>query len=78
MLDTLLLPIGGRKRRPGQEDQMTQREWNYCQACLSELSDTHTLSCVTVSVQARAERSCTLNKGRITCCNIAAARHCEV
>jgi len=31
MLDTLLLPVRvGRKRRPGQEDQMRQREWNYC------------------------------------------------
>jgi len=31
MLDTLLLPVRvRRKRRPAQEDQMTQRERNYC------------------------------------------------
>jgi len=30
MLDTLLLPVRvGRKRWPGQDDRMTQREWNY-------------------------------------------------
>lgn len=36
------------------------------------------MSCFTASVQARAERSCTLNKRGITCCNIAAAGHCKV